>query len=208
MAAPMDYTMDEGHGQPAPIPNPAQCQYQPHQSPSNFVAQSRDAPHYDPVHNTESWHGNGNGPQSRPAPPYAGPPSQWTTPAAYGWQGFGDANRGPQGPDTVYQQPPGFMVTPHPPWAEPRGFEPHSTSFGYIPGMYSDAGSGGPNNGLRGSLTASMHAQGSAMRRYPTMGSLPEDYARRTARTRNDAVRALNAQMRAEAVEAAGEKTF
>ena len=213
MADPMDYTMDDGHGQPAQITNAAQCQYQPHQAPNSttFTSHSRDAHHYDPVHNTESWHGSGNGSQSRLSPPYAGTinTSQWTAPPSYGWQGFGEAHRGSQGPDAVYQQPSGLMGTSHSPWAEPRAYEPHPTSFGYIPGMYSEnGGSSGSNDAARSSLTASIHSHGSPMRRYPTMGSLPDDYVRRTARTRNDAMRALNAQMRAEAIEAAGEKFY
>ncbi|KAG0651001.1 putative RING finger [Hyphodiscus hymeniophilus] len=199
--------MDEGHGQPAHIPNTSQCQYPPHHSPSSsaFTSQSRDAHHYDPVHNTESWHGNANNPPSRPGPPYAGTIStpQWTMPAAYSWQGFGEAHSGSQGPDIAYQQPPGFAGTIHSPWGEPRGFEPHSASFGYIPGMYSDGPSNGPNAAARSSLTASLQSQVYPMRRHPTTGPLPDDYIRQAARTRNDAVRALDAQLRAEAIEAA-----
>lgn len=213
MADPMDYTMDEEHGQTATIPNSApQCQHsRPHQSPNSntFPPQSRDAHHYDPVHNTESWHGaNGAGAQSRPPLPYAGTQSisQWAAPAYSSWGNFGDAHRGAQGPDVQgYPQQSGFMGMPHPPWGEMRGFEPHQLPFGYIPGMYGGNGaSGEPNVAGRNSVPASSHPQGSPMRRYPNNGQFREDYARRALNNREEAVRAFNSRLREER-EATGE---
>ena len=218
MADAMDYTMDNGHGQPAPNPNAVpQCQYQqPHQSPNSnsFPPQSRDAHHYDPVHNTESWHNaNGTGAQSRPPLPYAGTHSthsmsQWATPAYSSWQGFGEAHRGSQGLDVpAYPQQPGFMNMPHPPWGEMRGYEPQPTSFGYIPGMYGGNGASSESGTAgRSSLTASTHTHGSPMRRYPNVGQFQDEYVRRAARTREDAVRALNSRLREER-EAASKQT-
>jgi hypothetical protein len=209
MADPMDYTMDEGHGHPAQISNTApQCQYQQPPNSNGYASQSRDAHHYDPVHNTESWHGNGNGPHSRPGPPYAGTVggSQWATPTYGSWQGFGEAHRGSQGPDVPPYHQPGYMAMPHSPWGQPRGYEPHSTSFGYVPGMYGEnSGSNGPNTVTRSSLAASTHSQGPPSRRYPTIGHLPDDYARRATRTREDTLRTMSARLR-EQREAAGKE--
>lgn len=213
MADPMDYTMDEGHGQPAQIPNTApQCQYQPpHQSPNSnsFAFQPHDAHHYDPVHNTESWHANGRGLLNRHAHPYPPLSASQLPPPTYGsWQGYSEAHRGSQGPDVpAYPQQSGFMGMPHSPWGEPRGYEPHPTSFGYTPGMYGENGApNGPNNVVRNSLMASTHSQGSPMRRYPTMGHLPDDYVRRAPRTREEALRNY-ARLREER-EAAGEQSY
>lgn len=210
MADPMDYTMDGGHGEPAQNSNSVpQCQYRsPHSSPNSntFASQSRDAHHYDPVHNTESWHQpNGTGSQSRQPPQYGGTHnlSQWGT-SPWGmpsWTGLGEAHRGSQGADLpVYPQQPGFMGMPHPSsWGEMRGYEPPVTSFGYIPGVYGGNGdSAEPNAAGRSSQTTSTPSQASPMRRYTNIGQIQQAYVERAARTREEAVRNLNARLRAE----------
>jgi hypothetical protein len=206
---PMDYTMDEGHGQPAQNLNAGtQCHYQPsHQSPnpSSFNSQSRDAHHYDPVHNTESWHPNRNHAPSRPSPPHAGTHSHslWSTPTYdSSWQGFGESRR--QGHDVpAFPGQPGFMNMPHAPWGEARRYEP--PSFGYIPGMYAENGiTAASNAASRGSMPPSTHSHDSPMRRYPTMGDLPEDYARRVTRAREDNLRNLNSNRMRDGRAAAG----
>ena len=204
MADPMDYTMDEGPGQPAPDPNSVpQCQYQQSQQSVNtptFPFQPRDAHHYDPVHNTDSWHNaSGTGAQSRPPLPYAGTHSisQWATPPYSGWQGFGEPLRGSQASDgQAYPQQPGLMGLPHPSWSM-RGYESQATSFGYIPGMYGGNGAlSEPNATARSSLTTSTHAHHSPMRRYPNMGQFQDEYVRRAARSREEAMRAVALRMR------------
>jgi hypothetical protein len=215
MADPMDYTMDEGHGEPVQNSNPVpQCQYRsPHASPNSnsFASQSRDAHHYDPVHNTESWHqANGPGSQSRQPPSYVGTHSisQWGAPSwgMPSWPGLGEAHRGPQGPDSpVYPQQPGFTGMSHPSsWGEMRGYEPQTTSFGYIQGFYGGNGdSAEANPAGRSPQTTSTLSQ--ASRRYTNIGQIQQAYVERATRSREEAMRNLNARLRAER-EAAGKQ--
>jgi hypothetical protein len=133
---PMDFTMDEGPQNQHPSTGP-RCQYQQAQQPSTsntFNPSSREAHHYDPVHNTDSWfHANGNAGQARSQ--YSTPQNipQWN-PGPYvpisGWRGFGEAHtrdRISEPPD--YMPPAGFMGMSNSPWAEIQGYEP--LPFGY-----------------------------------------------------------------------------
>jgi hypothetical protein len=202
--------MDESHGQPAQIPNTApQCQYQPSQRSSNSNSlsfQPQDAHHYDPVHNTDTWHTNNQG--LNPYPPLFPPhsASQLPDPIYRGWQGYGEPHRGPQGLDApVYPQPSGYGGMPHSPWGEPRSYEPHPTSFAYTPGVYGEnEATSGPNAAARSSVTASIHSQGSPIRRYPNLGHLPDDLGPRGPRSREETLRNYNERVR-QSREAAGE---
>ena len=127
--------MDDG--QQVQNPNaavPPQCQYHQHHRPNltSFPPLPRDAHHYDPVHNTESWHqANAAGAQTRSQ--YAAAMNAWS-PGPFvpmnGWQAFGEAPAAARGPDgPAFGQQAGFMGMPNSPWTEMRGFEP--PPFGY-----------------------------------------------------------------------------
>jgi hypothetical protein len=166
---PMDYTMDDQQSPPANAAHNCQYQHQQQQqrqhlqNPGSFTQHSRDAHHYDPVHNTESWYGpNGPGAQSRPV--YAGMQniSHWGQ-NPYGpipnWQGLGEAHAGTRGPDIRgYRQHPSFMGMGSP-WGEPRSYE--SLPFGYFP-IHSN-GLPEPSNPVRSSFTAPMPTSANPM---------------------------------------------
>lgn len=102
---PMDYTMDEAgnHGNPGNnAANRYQCQQSSPPSAHNgfnaFSSQSRDGPHFDPVHDASNYYYglNANAPVRSP---YTAPQhhmQHWAVPSYMpnaGWQGFGDMMR-------------------------------------------------------------------------------------------------------------------
>ena len=80
-----------------------------------------------------------------------------------------------------------------------RGYEQQATSFGHVPAIYGGNGdSAEPNTAGRNSQTTSAVSQASPMRRYSNIGQVQQAYVERTVRSREEAMRNLNARLRAE----------
>ncbi|KAH7416921.1 hypothetical protein BKA64DRAFT_282722 [Cadophora sp. MPI-SDFR-AT-0126] len=99
---PMDYTMDETGNQGAQGNNAAgryQCHQSSPPSQTRFSSQSRDGPHFDPVHDASNYYYGfpGNPPVRLPhTAPYMQQMQHWGAPPSMlgtGWQTFGDMPR-------------------------------------------------------------------------------------------------------------------
>ena len=133
---PMNFSIDDGE-HTHPSSSAPRCQYQQSQPPSvqgSFSSPSRDAHHYDPIHNTDSWYqlDNSAGQGRSRAPPAL---SQWGGSYVHTntWQGFGDGQARLGGELTDHLPQTAFMGIPNIPWNEMQGYD--AGPFGYSPFM-------------------------------------------------------------------------
>ena len=126
----MDWTNDDPQHPPNTAPG---CQYQQPSNTRNSASQAHDR-HYDPVHDTSTWHPySGVNSQTRPSFPQSPQSnfSQWST-GSYtsSWSRFGElqaATQG-QGQDPSSHRPQsGSIGIPHSSW----GFSGHSLPYNY-----------------------------------------------------------------------------
>lgn len=126
---PIDYSMDDaGLAQPSSSSAP-RCQYQHAQPPpgeGSFSSPARDAHHYDPIHNTDSWSqidGSAGPGRARALPSFQWNPGQFVHPGSWQSLGHGHARLRADVPDSV--QPAGFVGVPNPSWNEmPAPYDP------------------------------------------------------------------------------------
>lgn len=174
---PMDFSMD-GADHDQPPPSAPRCQYSQHppSSGSSFSSASRDAHHYDPIHNTESWYpansyDAASQSRSRTLPSFG----QWNPPhyaPSNAWQPYADEQGHARPRADAPSQQSAFMSMPNSSWVpDMSSFD--SISFAH-PLMYM-RGEGTPAATLVSERTAPPAATPTpAQPTYPRMNSRPD----------------------------------